>query len=98
MIPLVEKELDRPVAECIIEPVQFADWAAPTVPVLKQDKVFIRICGDFKLIVNQAYKLDCYPIPSIEDSFEKLAGSKLFTHLVKHISSCSWMMSRKIML
>ena len=35
MVPLVEKELYRLVAEGIIEPVQFADWAAPTVPVLK---------------------------------------------------------------
>ena len=29
MVPLVEKELDRLVAEGIIEQVQFADWAVP---------------------------------------------------------------------
>ena len=46
----------------IIEPVQFADWVAPIVPVLKQDEVSGRICGDFKLIINQAPKLDHYPI------------------------------------
>ena len=33
-------------------------------------------CGDFKMTVNQASKLDLYPIPKIEDLF---AGSKLFT-------------------
>ena len=31
----VEEELDRLMAEGIIEPRQFADWAAPIVPVLK---------------------------------------------------------------
>ena len=50
--------LDRLVAEGIIEPVQFADWAAPIVPVVKQDKVSVRICGDFKLTINQASRLN----------------------------------------
>ena len=39
-------------AEC--EPVQFADWAAPIVPVLKSDGMSVRICGEFKKTVNQA--------------------------------------------
>ena len=65
----------------IIEPVQFADWAAPIVSVLKSDGKSVRICGDFKLTVNQASKLDRYPIPKIEDLLAKLAGGKLFTKL-----------------
>ena len=76
----VEKELDRLQAEGIIEPVQFADWAAPVVPVMKANKK-IRLCGDFKQTVNQASKLDRYPIPRIEDLFAQLAGGKLFTKL-----------------
>ena len=39
MRSLVEKELDRLMQQGIVEPVQFADWAAPIVPVLKSDKV-----------------------------------------------------------
>ena len=35
---LVEKELDCLVAEKILEPVQYAEWASPIVPVLKADK------------------------------------------------------------
>jgi len=58
MRSLVEKELDRLIQEGILEPVQFANWAAPIVPVLKSDKASVRICGDFKLTVNQASKLD----------------------------------------
>ena len=52
MVPLVEKELDRLVAEGIIEPVQFADWTAPIVPVFKQDKVSVKICSDFEFNIN----------------------------------------------
>ena len=60
---------------------QFADWAAPIVPVLKADKESLRICGDFKQTVNTASKLDRYPIPKIEDLFANLAGGKSFTKL-----------------
>ena len=63
----VEEELDRLVKEGTLEPVQFADWAAPIVVVLKPDKTSVRICGDFKLTVNRVSKLDRYPIPRIED-------------------------------
>lgn len=77
----VDEELQRLQKDGIIEPVQFADWAAPIVSVLKSDGKSVRVCGDFKLTVNQASKLDRYPIPKIEDLLAKLAGGKLFTKL-----------------
>ena len=43
----VEQELDHLVSEGILEPVQFADWTVPIVPVLKSDGQSVRICGDF---------------------------------------------------
>ena len=46
---------------------EFAEWAAPIVPVVKSDKFSVHICGDFKLTVNKASKLDQYPIQRIED-------------------------------
>ena len=52
----IENELDRLVEEGTIEPVQFVDWAAPIVPIVKEDKS-IRICGDYKVTVNQVAKL-----------------------------------------
>ena len=84
----VEEELERLVKEGTVEPVPFADWAAPIVPVLKADKSSVRICGDFSLTVNQVSKLDQYPIPKIEDLFATLSGGKAFTKLalVKRIS------------
>ena len=81
MRTLVEKDLDRLCAEGIIEPLSFAEWAAPIVPVLKSVKTSVRICGDFKITVNQVSKLDHYPIPKIEDLFSQLAGGKSFMKL-----------------
>ena len=63
----VEQELDHLVNEGILEQVQFADWAAPIVPVLKNEGQSVRIC--FRLTINQASRLDRYPIPRIEDLF-----------------------------
>ena len=81
MRAMVEEELDRLVQLKILEPVQFADWAAPIVPVLKSDKKSLRICGDFKMTVNSASKLDAYPIPKIEDLFARLSGGICFSKL-----------------
>ena len=64
----------------MIEPVQFSDWAAPIVPVLKQDGS-MRICGDYKITVNRAAKTDPFPLPRINDLFASLAGGKTFSKL-----------------
>ena len=34
----VERELDRLQANGVIKPVQFSDWAAPIIPVVKKDR------------------------------------------------------------
>jgi len=55
----VEAELDRLEQEGIIKPVQFTEWAAPIVPVVKKDRS-IHICGDYKVTINKAAKVDSY--------------------------------------
>ena len=77
----VDEELVRLQEEGTIEPVEWADWAAPIVPVLKRDKSSVRICGDFRLTVNPVSKLDKYPIPKIEDLFNQLEKGKYYTKL-----------------
>ena len=52
----------------------------PNVPVVKIDKS-IRICGDFKLIVNQVSHLECHPLPCVDALFAALTGSTVFTKL-----------------
>ena len=78
---MVDAELDKLVEQGILTPVQFSEWAAPIVPVLKSDKKYVRICGDFKQTVNRPSHVDKYPIPNIEDLFSSLAGGKLFSTL-----------------
>ncbi|XP_062501355.1 uncharacterized protein LOC134178496 [Corticium candelabrum] len=41
----------------------------------------IRICGDFRLTINQAAPCEKYPLPKINDIFASLAGGQLFTKL-----------------
>ena len=77
----VEDELERLVELGVLEPVQFADWAAPIVLCMKSNKSSIRICGDFKITINCSIKLDQYPFPKIEDLFAKLSGGNMFTKL-----------------
>ena len=77
----VEAELDRLVAEGTLEPVEYSDWAAPIVAVVKSDRKSVRICGDFKVTVNPVSQLHRYPIPKIEDIFATLEGGKIFTKL-----------------
>ena len=76
----VEQELDRLLEAGIISPVKFADWAAPIVPVIKANGS-VRICGDYKLTINQVAKQDIYPLPLVEDLFTSLSGGKIFTKL-----------------
>ena len=63
----------------MIEPVRFADWAAPVVPVVKSDGG-VRLCGDYKVTINIASKLDKYPLPRI-NLLASLAGGKSFSKL-----------------
>lgn len=72
------QELQRLQREDIIRPVKTAKWAAPVVPVLKQDGR-LRVCGDFKITINPVTAAESYPIPRIEQLFAKLCGGKKFT-------------------
>ncbi|XP_061564077.1 uncharacterized protein K02A2.6-like [Cololabis saira] len=76
----VEAEIERLVQQKIMQPVKYAEWAAPIVPVLKPDNS-VRICGDYKLTVNRVSKLEKYPIPKVEDLFASLSGGQKFTKL-----------------
>ena len=76
----IEKELNKLVQEGILQPVELSEWAAPIVPVVKPDQS-IRICGDFRLTVNQALETEWYPLPKNEDILASLAGGERFTKL-----------------
>ena len=73
----VEGELERLQKEGIIELVKFSEWAAPIVPVVKTNGQ-IRLCGDYRLTVNQASKLEAYPLPKIGELFARMARENIF--------------------
>ncbi|UYV77237.1 K02A2.6-like [Cordylochernes scorpioides] len=76
----VENEIDGMVNEGILQPIEYANWAAPIVPVLKKDGS-LRICGDFRCTANKAIELDKYPLPSIDEIFSNLSGNTVFSSL-----------------
>ena len=76
----IEEELDRLEQQGILEKVTYSEWAIPIVAVPKPDGRY-RICGDFKVTVNPALKVDQYPLPKVEDLFATLAGGRKFTKL-----------------
>ena len=41
----------------------------------------VRICGDYKLTVNKASRMDSYPIPKVDELFAKLAGGQKYSEL-----------------
>ena len=76
----VDQEQERLKRAGVIEHVQFADWAAPIVPVVKRDGS-IRICSDFKVTINHATKVDTYPLPRGEKLITSLGRGKSFSML-----------------
>ena len=77
----VEAELLRLEKSGVIEKVQFSEWAAPVVPILKRDGS-IRLCAwDYKLTINRAAIVDPYPLPRIEDILSSIGNAKVFSKL-----------------
>ena len=56
------------------------NWAAPVVPVMKQDGT-IRLCSDYRVTIIKAVKEDVYPLPRLENIFAALSVGKYFTKL-----------------
>ena len=76
----VGQELDRLEKQGIITKVNSSDWAAPIVVSVKKDGR-LRICGDYKVTINQALDVDQYPLPKPEDLFATLSSGVTFTKL-----------------
>ena len=76
----IEQELERLEKAGVITPVQFSDWAAPIVPVVKSDGS-VRICGDYSVTVSTVSKVDSYSLPKADNLFTAMSGGKLFIKL-----------------
>jgi hypothetical protein len=76
----VETELTKLENHGVIVKTTQTDWASPIVVVPKADKS-VRICGDYKVTLNQSVDDEQYPLPTTQDLYAALAGSKVFTKL-----------------
>jgi len=76
----VEDKLDQLQSDGVISPVTFSKWAAPIVPMLISDGK-IRLCGNYKLTVNQAARVNKYPLHKVDDLFVSLSGGTKFSKL-----------------
>ena len=76
----VDQLLEKLVCEGIVVADKFAKWATPIVPVVKRDGS-VRICGDYKLKVNQIAQVDTYSLPLVQDILASLANGNSFTKL-----------------
>ena len=78
--PKIDTELDCLVKEGVYVRVGYSRWAAPIVPVLKNDGT-VRICGDYKQTINKAAHCENYPLPRTEDLLATLNGGQKFSKL-----------------
>ena len=75
---IVDVELEKMLAEGIIEPSSFA-WASPITLQPKKDGS-TRFCVDFRRL-NSVTKKDAHPLTHIQDIFDTLSGAKVFSTL-----------------
>ena len=84
-IPFMKREalsqkIDEYLKQGIIEPSN-SPWASPVVLVQKKDQSEgPRFCIDFTKL-NMVLKKDCYPVPLIQDVFDQLHGSTIYSTL-----------------
>lgn len=64
----------------IVKDTTYSEWASPVVPVLKRDNS-VRVCGDYKVTINQVIKKETYPLPTPEELFSKVEGGVRFAKM-----------------
>lgn len=76
----VLKEIDRLVADEVLEPVSHSEFASPIVPIIKKDGT-VRLCGDYRSTVNKVTETDTYPLPTLNEAFAALQGGAIFSKI-----------------
>ena len=75
---VIEEQVADMLAQGIIRP-STSPWASPVTLQPKKDNT-MRLCVDYRAL-NAVTKKDAYPLPRVQDIFDSLAGSQLFTCL-----------------
>jgi len=75
----IKSELNKMLKAKIIFPIRHSKWVSNMVPVRKKNGD-IRICIDFRNL-NKAYRKDNFPLPTMEQILQSVAGSELMSFL-----------------
>ncbi|KAF4528093.1 hypothetical protein B566_EDAN014526 [Ephemera danica] len=88
--PAVEKELDNQVAQGILYPVKFSQWATPIVVVEKKNSDEVRLFGDFKRTLNPMTEPEHYPLPTFDEMSMNWAAylKGAYLQIVRGIPGC----------
>ena len=76
--PKVVASLEKLEQKGVLEKVTYSEWGSPIVVVPKKTGG-VRICGDYKVTLNQVSDVDQHPLPKPSDLFATLAGGKVFS-------------------
>jgi len=63
--------------ENVYEKVENSQWGTPLVPAIKPNGT-VRLCADYKIIINKYLDDYNYPLPKVEELFVALQGVKFF--------------------
>ena len=75
-----EADLERPIRNGSLKPVEYSTWATPIMVVSKPNKT-VRICGVYRVTVNPQLKINQYPLPHPNELFAALNGGEKFTKI-----------------
>uniref|UniRef100_UPI0010A03C36 uncharacterized protein K02A2.6-like n=1 Tax=Podarcis muralis TaxID=64176 RepID=UPI0010A03C36 len=76
----VDEQLDKLIAQGVLEPVDHAKWETPIVTPVKPDGS-VRICADYKCTINKALQQHAYPVPVVQHLLHSLGEGKVFAKL-----------------
>lgn len=76
----VSQYLEKLEKQKVITPIKTSEWASPVVVVMKKNDG-IRLVIDCKVSINKQIIPNTYPLPSAQDIFAGLSGSKVFCSL-----------------
>ena len=79
LLPLIEKEIKKPLDAKIIVPLRYSKWITNLVVVRKKNGE-IRLCVDFRNL-NKCSKKDLYPLPKMEHLLQKDSGARVMSLL-----------------
>lgn len=76
----MDEQLDKMIAQGMLEPVDHAKWETPIVIPVKLDRS-VRICMDYTCTLNKALQQHVYPVPVVYHLLHSLGEGKVFEKL-----------------